>query len=267
MTVPARVLVLGGTTEGRQATVRLLGDGFSVLFTSTTEFAASELLEQVSDLGFSRRLVARPGALALDELTRLARETGVSALVDATHPFANQVTANARQATVTLGIPYVRLTRPPVAPPPSREVVTVGSYEEAAATACSLGRTILLTVGSRHLASFVKEANRAGCRLIARVLPEPSILSSSLALGLTQDQIIAARGPFSIAFNLGCLRQFNAEVMVSKDSGEAGGTVEKIRAARQAGVPLVLIEARIEADAVVSYEGLRSRLSEFGVSP
>ena len=103
------------------------------------------------------------------------------------------------------------------------------------------GHTILLTVGSKNLAPYVSEAKRGGRRLIARVLPEPASLEACRLAGLPQECVVAARGPFSVDDNCALLRRFGANVLVTKESGEAGGLPAKLAAARRVRCEVVLV--------------------------
>jgi precorrin-6A/cobalt-precorrin-6A reductase len=114
--------------------------------------------------------------------------------------------------------------------------------------ACAAGRVVLLTTGSRNLADYVSEAASRGCRLLVRVLPAPESIAACRQAGIPDADVIAARGPFSEEENQAVLRRFGVDVMVAKDSGEAGGLPAKIAAARCENCAIVLIRRFPEAN-------------------
>ena len=118
----------------------------------------------------------------------------------------------------------------------------VHSYEEAAETAAGLGRHIFLTTGSRNLARFVHAAAAFDCVLTARVLPTAEVVALCAELGLTPAQIIAMQGPFSRALNRAMYEKYEADVIVTKNSGTVGGTDAKFQAAEDLGLPVVVID-------------------------
>ncbi|MGD7654587.1 MAG: precorrin-6A/cobalt-precorrin-6A reductase, partial [Verrucomicrobiales bacterium] len=111
----------------------------------------------------------------------------------------------------------------------------------AARKAFEYGHTVLLTTGSRNLADYAAEARRTGVRWLARVLDHPDSLSACAAAGLEGDRIILGRGPFSIADNRRVIQQHQIGVLVTKDSGAAGGVAEKLAAARLENCRVVIV--------------------------
>jgi precorrin-6A/cobalt-precorrin-6A reductase len=116
------------------------------------------------------------------------------------------------------------------------------NHEEAARAACAFGKPILLTIGIRNLAPYVFEGKRAGLRIVARVLPVEASLEACREAGLADDSIIRARGPFSVEENRAALRRHGIGVLVTKDSGEAGGAPEKVEAANLEGCETIVVE-------------------------
>lgn len=114
-------------------------------------------------------------------------------------------------------------------------------HAEAARIAFADGRPVLLTTGSRNLAPYADEARRTGVPLAVRVLDAPESLAACAAAGIPAEGIIAARGPFSTAENLAAIGRFGIGVLVTKESGEAGGLEAKLAAAAAAACVVVLI--------------------------
>jgi precorrin-6A/cobalt-precorrin-6A reductase len=158
-------------------------------------------------------------------------------VLDATHPFAVRITRLAHAACQRQGIPFVRYERPNWEPPPGTR--QVGSFAEAAALLPSLGTRVMLTIGAKQLKHFAHLQSRLV--LIARLLPCVTSLQQALAAGFTPDRLLCLRPPFSQGFNRAVLREYRAEVLVTKASGREGGVVEKVMAARELGLEVVMI--------------------------
>ncbi|MFK0172019.1 cobalt-precorrin-6A reductase [Streptomyces sp. NPDC090306] len=217
------VLVLGGTTESHTLAADLSArPGFRV----TTSLAGR---------------VARPGALpgevrtggfgGAEGLAAWIRDRQVDAVVDATHPFAATITANAARAADSTGVPAVVLRRPGWQPGPGDRWHTVDSLAEAAALLPSLGRVVFLTTGRLGLASF---AHVTDVRFVVRSVEQPDPPLPPLT------DVVLARGPFTVSDEAQLLRRHRVDVLVTKDSG-AAATAAKLTAAREAGLPVVLV--------------------------
>lgn len=226
------ILLLGGTSETAEIAHALAQAGLTVLVSTATDVPL--------DIGFHPNISRRSGPLNLEGLIRLAEDSGVTVIVDASHPYASAVRFNAREAAEKLGVPYFTWVRPPVTPEEDF-VIFADDHEEAARLACSFGQPVLLTTGSRNLLPYVAEASRTRIKLIARVLPIPDSRQACLNAGIPLQNIIQGRGPFSVEQNLLIMRQFGIGVLVTKDSGVAGGVPEKIEAARIQGCKLVVV--------------------------
>lgn len=107
--------------------------------------------------------------------------------------------------------------------------------------AFAFGRPVLVTTGSRNLASYSEAARRTGIPLTVRVLDIPESLDACRAAGIPEDRIIAGRGPFSVEENLAAIGRFGIGVIVTKDSGRSGGVEAKLDAARQANCRVIVI--------------------------
>jgi precorrin-6A/cobalt-precorrin-6A reductase len=161
-------------------------------------------------------------------------------VVDATHPYACAITRNAQLAAARAGVPYLRYLRPPALAAMSG-VVSVGDHEEAARRAFLSGRPVLLTIGTRHLAPYLREARKTLTPVIARVLPAPDSLRACERAGLPPGNVVSGRGPFSVEETVEVIRRFGIGVLVTKDGGEAGGVPQKLEAARREGCEVVVV--------------------------
>ncbi len=224
------ILLLGGTSDARDIARGLRADGAEVLVTVVTGYGAELAAEDAA---------VRLGALDADALRELAQHAEV--VIDATHPFAAVVSQMAITVCAVLGVPYLRYERPGSTLPDTVHVVE--SAEEAATLAVTLagGGVLFLTVGSKTLPVYVATARAAGCPLIARVLPTADVLAATEALGLTPREVLAMQGPTTRELEVALLRHTRAAVLVTKESGPAGGVLEKLAAAAAVGIPAVVV--------------------------
>lgn len=227
------ILVLAGTLDGRNLVAKLSELGLPVFASVVSEYGRALL-----DHGATRVFCEELDQPAME---RLLREHTISLLIDATHPYAVNVTRNAAAAAQIAGVEYLRYERPELTVPDYDRLVTVADMNEAVETCLKLGRIWYLTIGSRHVRLFADAAKSTGCRIIARVLPQPDVIAQCLETGLSPADIIAMQGPFSQELNEILFRESGADLMVTKSSGEIGGTAEKIQAAMALGLAVVMV--------------------------
>ena len=221
-----RVLLFGGTTEGRLLAGELSRRGVPVTVSVATALGAEELdgLPGVEVL---------TGRLDADGIRAIL--PGFTLCVDATHPYAVEVSANIRAACAAAGLPLRRLLRPES---PAEGAVRVDSCRAAAEYLRERGGNVLIATGAKELPVF---AGLAPERLYARVLPTHEGLAACEALGLPHRNILALQGPFTQKMNEAMLEQYHIDWLVTKDGGRAGGFAEKLAAARNAGAQLLLV--------------------------
>lgn len=230
--VQAVILLLAGTSETAILALGLAESGYDVLVSTATDIPLA--------VGEHARIQRRAGALDEGGMARLIREKAIRAIVDATHPYAVEVRGLARRLASQLDLPYLTFIRPGEIRDPEG-VAVADSHEEAAKIANAFGCAVLLTTGSRHLLPYAREAKKKNVPLYVRVLPEKSSLEACRSAGVDESAIIAVRGPFSVEENQALIRRFGIGVLVMKDSGKAGGTAEKLAAARQEDCRIVMV--------------------------
>ena len=223
----SRLLIFGGTTEGRLLAQALSQRGVPAAVSVATVLGSEEL----SGLPGITPLVGRKTAQEMATLL-----SGYDRCVDATHPYAQEVSANIRSACRTAGVPLRRLLRRSSELPP--DSVLVGSPEEAARVLQSGEGNVRLAIGAKGVSAF---SGLAPERLYPRVLPVEESLSACRRAGIPTKNIIAMHGPFSQTLNEAILEQYRIRWMVTKDGGPAGGFGEKAAAARNAGAALVVL--------------------------
>jgi len=226
------ILLLGGTGDAVRLARDLAAAGCPVLFSTATDIHL-----EIAPHPHIRR---RWGRLDEEGMAALIRSAGVRAIVDATHPYAALAKQTAAGVARRLNIPCLTLLRP-TGVTGEEGVIHAADHAEGAKLACADGRPVLLTTGAKNLTPYAEESRRTGSRLVVRVLPERSSLDACRAAGIEAEAIIAARGIFSVAENRAIIRRFGIGVLVTKDSGPAGGTPEKVVAARQEDCRIVVV--------------------------
>ncbi|BAL82588.1 putative cobalt-precorrin-6A reductase [Selenomonas ruminantium subsp. lactilytica TAM6421] len=229
------IFVVAGTQDGREIAKMLLEKGYDVAASVVSRYGG-ELLAHAC----GQKCLINDKPLDEAALQAYMQEHDISLLVDASHPYAANVSANAIKACAALDIPYIRYERD-LAELTYDKIAVVHSYEEAAQAAANLGRKIFLTTGSRNLEKFVQSPALQECELTARVLPTAEVIDLCEKAGLDAGHIVALQGPFSKALNVELFRKYEAEVIITKNSGTIGGTDTKFAAAAELGLPIVLI--------------------------
>ncbi|SPE63811.1 Precorrin-6A reductase [Streptomyces netropsis] len=220
---PRHVLILGGTTEARRLAAELAADPALRVTSSLAGRVAAPRLPagQVRIGGFG----------GPEGLARWLREQQVDALIDATHPFAGTISCNAARAAADVHVPLLALRRPGWVAEPGDDWHPVGSLAEAADAIPALGKRAFLTTGRMGLAAF---AHLEDMWFLVRSVdaPEPPVPA--------RTEVLLARGPFTVEGEAELLRRHGIDVLVTKDSG-AAATAAKLVAARQAGIPVVIV--------------------------
>jgi len=238
-----KVLIFGGTSEGRKLSETLSTAGFDVTLSVATEFGRNTA-EKSGRTQFAPT-TALVGRLNGDDIAGLLTGGNYDCVIDATHPYAVLVTQNIRLACKTAGIKYYRLKRPESAVIPG--ITYVPDAVAAAEILSKREDNVLLTVGSKELEAFTSIENYAA-RFFVRILPMPDSLQKALELGFSGSNIICMQGSFDQEMNIATLKMTGAKFLVTKDSGDAGGFGEKVFAALSLGCEVIVIKRPIEEE-------------------
>lgn len=235
------ILVLAGTADGKDLAARLAASGFKVLASAATSYGG-EVLQSLTGLA------VRWGALDEAGFSKVIEEEDINGILDATHPFAFEVSRLARDAAGRFGIPYLRWEREAAnVPYPHPLVFQVSSWEEAVLNLAGLNvQRVFLAVGVKPLEFFLQHPLLRSCQFVVRVLPLTQSLNTCLKLGLKPEQVVTFWGVASKELNEALLQHFAAQALVTKESGRQGGTEEKVSAALEIGIPVVVVRRQQE---------------------
>ena len=215
-----RIVIFGGTSEGRRLSERLAELGAALTVCVASDYGREEQ-------GVIPGVSVRVGPLDAEEKRALLKDATLC--VDATHPYARHISETVRAACEAAGVPLLRLKRD--------ESETAGArvFADAAGAAAWLSRregNVLLTTGAKELAAYAALRPE---RLFPRVLPCRESLAACEALGIPHRNIIAMQGPFSREMNIATIRQYRIRWLVSKDGGAVDALVYRLRRGRSFG--------------------------------
>jgi precorrin-6A/cobalt-precorrin-6A reductase len=221
------ILILGGTTEATALALRLANLG---------ETAVLSYAGRVDDPK-PQPVPTRVGGFGgVAGLAACLRENHITHLVDATHPFAAQMSHNAVAAAQETGVPLVALTRAPWQPGPGDNWRFVSDIPSAVQALAGPARHVCLALGRMHLAEF---AARPQHHYILRLVDPPQQPPP-----LPHHSVIVARGPFDLAGDKALMRDHRVDLIVAKNAGGAGASA-KLAAARALGLPVLMIDRPI----------------------
>lgn len=228
------ILVLGGTLDSRMLTELLLEEGKEVCYSSLTNIATDQIAE-------NPLLTKISGQLDAGTLRETITIYNINLCIDATHPYAREISENAIWACDAMNIDYIRLERPSHIDEGS-DIIAYHTYEDARdyliGAMGKSDRNILLTTGSRQLEAF---EGLPKDRTYIRVLPTAGVLKKCENLGYKPRHILALQGPFSVEMNVATMKEYKIGFVVTKDSGDVGGIPEKVAAARQVDAKILFI--------------------------
>lgn len=236
------ILIFAGTTEGRKLSECLSKADILHTVCVATEYGEIVLTENAC-------AHVHRGRMDVEEMSAFISDGQFSAVVDATHPYAQVVTENIRTAMKGMDIPYIRLKRETDDSYDYDKIRSFECNEDCAEALLQVNGNILLTTGSKELSVYCGYESLKD-RLYVRVLPGLESLSLCNENGIMGKHILALQGPFTVDMNEVMLRQYDISCLVTKKSGRAGGYIEKLEAAKRLDIPVYVVErANVEENA------------------
>lgn len=220
------IWIIAGTSEGREITERIKDlDNFipTIATDGGKEFINNENL-----------IVGR---MNYEEMMDFSKDNNISMIVDLTHPYAKIVSQNAKKLAGALDIRYIRYTRDKVIT--LSNSIYLESYEEAYEYISHITGTVFFTTGSKNAGDF--EKIKGNNRFVYRILPALDSIKECIKHNISMKDTVAVLGPFSTEYNKIMLEEYGADYCIMKDSGEKGGTMEKIKACEELGITPIVI--------------------------
>jgi precorrin-6A/cobalt-precorrin-6A reductase len=233
-----KILLLGGTKDSTNIIehVKRNYDAY-ILTTTTTEYGARLAKESGSD-----DIIARP--LLKDEIIDIIKKGNFDVLIDATHPFAKHITQTSASIAKELKMPYVRFERPStnLEDMDTSHIHYVDSFDEAGKLIEDEFQkgNVLHFAGANTMEDVLKHVSVD--RFYPRILKVESSIEKCENLDIDPSHIIPMKGAASLEENIELIEKYGASVMITKESGEVGGVIEKIEAANEMDVAVIMIQ-------------------------
>ena len=218
-----RILLLGGTTEAGLMAQALADAGIDAVYSyagRTADPAPQPLPQRVGGFG------------GIAGLTAYLQTEDITHLIDATHPFAEQMSRHAIEACAITGVALAALERPAWQAEAGDDWTVVPDEAAAARALPDVPARVFLAIGRQTIAAFACAAQH---HYLLRLVDPPTT-----ALPLPRTEVVIARGPFLLQDDLALMRQHRIDIVVAKNSGGEGARA-KVDAARQLGLPVVMI--------------------------
>lgn len=234
------IWVIGGTSEAKSLIGRLRGKKEFVVTVAT--YSGAEALHGQQSI---------VGRMNYSEMVQFIKEKAIETVVDMSHPYALEVTQNAKAASEAAGAAYIRFLRKSS---DIKACIYVESVEKCASFLNGLKGCVFFTTGIKNIKDF--ERVRGENRFIYRVLPSVFSIQECVQCGVKMEDIIAILGPVSENMNYQMFKEYKADYVVMKDSGKEGGTLEKINACIRLGITPVVISRQYEEKGIQDMDEL-----------
>jgi precorrin-6A/cobalt-precorrin-6A reductase len=229
-----KIWLIGGTSDS--VTIA------NIFTTEKIPFVVS-VTTQTAQFLYSGKVQIAVGCLEQESMYSFCQEQNIRAIIDASHPYAVDVSRQAIAVSIELNIPYLRYERSnyqsSISTATNASVIELESFQALLTGEYLLQQRVLLTVGCKVLSQFQPWQTQA--TLYARILPKLESLKTALAAGFTSDRLIAIRPPISLAMETALWQQWGITLVVTKASGSAGGENIKRQVAANLNIPLIII--------------------------
>lgn len=248
------ILLLGGTSDMVPIANLLISEGLDVCVSTLTDDLDTSKLNKLAK--------SRVGELSFELLRDFVLENKVKTIIDATHPYASIIRQLAFDVTAQCKINHLRFEREATSYH-GYDVLFCHSHSEAAKLARDNGKNHLLTIGSRFLNEY--KENFDSCNVYARILNSERSIDEAKLTGISHSNIIAERGPFSFDDNVKTLKQYQTDVLVTKDGGKNANVIEKLEACKSLGVSVIIVlkpQLKLNLKCFSSYKSLVEKAIE-----
>lgn len=223
-----KIIIFAGTSEGRKLCEFFSENNIPVTACVATDYGSVVL----SDI---RGINLKEGRLSPLEIQNEIKNFDI--VIDATHPYAKNVSKNILDAITLYNKKHIRIIRPKL---DVENIINFKTIEQACEFLNTVDGNVLITTGSNELLPFTKIKDFQK-RLFLRVLPSVSSIEQCLKYGFLPSNLICMQGPFSEEINIALINQINAKYLVTKESGASGGFEQKISATVKTGSKAIVI--------------------------
>ncbi|MEL6439619.1 MAG: cobalt-precorrin-6A reductase [Cyanobacteria bacterium J06621_8] len=228
-----QIWLIGGTSDSKAIALALLAGQIPLVVTVTSRVTL-----------YPSEVKVIVGKMDQALMESFCKQQAVAAIVDASHPYATEVSRQAILVATRLNIPYLRYERSSYQPSSimaeQAKIIDLDSFETLLAGDYLTHHRVMLTVGCQILPQFQPWQGRA--TLYARVLPRLSSVEIALAAGFTSDRLIALRPPITMNLEMALWQQWQISLVVTKASGISGGEDIKQQAAAKLGIPIIVVQ-------------------------
>ncbi len=225
-----KILLFAGTSEGKELIRFLSSSTVQTDICVATDYGANSIEP-------NEKIKIRKGRLNAQDMIELIRKERYDMVIDATHPYAVEVSRNIKQACEKTDTNRLRVARESTE---TNDCIKVSAIPEAVAYLNQREGNILLTTGVKDLKTFTS-IDHYEKRVFPRILPMIDGLDRCIQLGFSPKNVICMHGPFSAELNIAMIRHFNIRCLVTKDTGQVGGFPEKLLAAKQTDTEAIVI--------------------------
>lgn len=228
------IWVFSGTSDGNALAREIAAKGYYVVISTASEYGREVAIESCPNIK------VRAGRMGTDTRRKELADSKAAAIVDATHPYATEISKQLIQLSKELEIPYIRYERPSGAL--DTATVRCADASSAAKEAIRLGKRVFLATGIKTLSTFLEQEGSQNCEWFVRVTPDFNSVKAATRSGVPRKNILAMQGPFSKEFNQILWTDWKIDCVVTKDSGDAGGFQAKAEAAKEMNIPFIVID-------------------------
>ncbi|OOM74644.1 cobalt-precorrin-6x reductase [Clostridium puniceum] len=223
-----------GTSEGRKI-LALINEYTNDIAVTTATTYGGDLLKEFNIKVLNTKPLNKENMLNWIKVNR------IDVLVDASHPYAQEVTKTALECANNLEIQYVRYEREgSLENVHGENIIRVKNYDEAINVIKEIEGNVLNTTGGNNVSKFLDLNFKY--RIIHRILPSPKVLTKTVDAGIRIKDIIAMQGPITYELEKAFIHQYNVKAILTKDSGIEGGVLEKYKASKEANIKLIVID-------------------------
>lgn len=234
------IWIVGGTKDSRDILNKLIESGFSNIVVSTATNYGGKLLEDVISKNEDKNIRSVSEKMENDIMENFIKENSIDLVIDASHPYAQNVSRNVIGVSNKLGVKYIRFERKML----DYDIENVIKFEKLSDMVKFItnqsGKNILSTLGSNNLEEIKSMGEKNN--LYVRILPTTDSIQKAENMGYLPSKIIAIQGPIDKILNKAMLESYKIDYLITKESGATGGEQEKVEACKEVGATILVLK-------------------------